>query len=80
MRADVRVVIATSGTAAALAGAAQSLRLTRGGTVSQGVAEKLAKRLAKLTERQRAAIKGINSKRAQIIVAGAAVYAHARCL
>jgi exopolyphosphatase/guanosine-5'-triphosphate,3'-diphosphate pyrophosphatase len=35
-----------------------------------------AARLAKLTDRQRAAIKGINSKRAQIIVAGAAVYAH----
>jgi exopolyphosphatase/guanosine-5'-triphosphate,3'-diphosphate pyrophosphatase len=75
MRAEVRAVIATSGTAAALAGAAQSLRLARG-SVSQVVAEKLAKRLAKMTDRQRAAIKGINPKRAQIIVAGAAVYAH----
>ena len=75
-RADVGVVIATSGTAAALAGGAQSLRLSRSGAVSQAVAAKLAKRLARLTERQRAAIKGINHKRAQIIVAGAAVYAH----
>jgi exopolyphosphatase / guanosine-5'-triphosphate,3'-diphosphate pyrophosphatase len=75
-RAEARVVIATSGTAAALAGAAQSLRLSRSGTVSQGVAAKLAKRLSKLTARQRASIKGINPKRAQIIVAGAAVYAH----
>jgi exopolyphosphatase/guanosine-5'-triphosphate,3'-diphosphate pyrophosphatase len=75
-RAAVPMVIATSGTAAALAGAANSLRLSRGSTVSQAVAEKLAARLAKLTDRQRAAIKGINSKRAQIIVAGAAVYAH----
>jgi exopolyphosphatase/guanosine-5'-triphosphate,3'-diphosphate pyrophosphatase len=75
-RADVHAVIATSGTAAALAGAAQSLRLTRSSSVSQPIAEKLAKRLAKMTERQRAAIKGINPKRAQIIVAGASVYAH----
>src|SRR5262245_168326 len=75
-RADARAVIATSGTAAALAAAAQSLQLRRSGGVSQPVAAKLAKRLAKLTARQRAAIKGINPKRAQIIVAGAAVYAH----
>src|SRR5215468_600503 len=75
MRADARTVIATSGTAAALAGAAQSLRLSKGG-VSRAVAAKLVKRLSKLTERQRAAIKGINPKRAQIIVAGATVYAH----
>jgi exopolyphosphatase/guanosine-5'-triphosphate,3'-diphosphate pyrophosphatase len=76
LRSDVRAVIATSGTAAALAGAAQSLRLTRSsGIVSQEVAAKLAKKLAKLSDHQRAAIKGINSKRAQIIIAGAAVYA-----
>jgi len=73
-RSDVRTVIATSGTAAALAGAAQSLRLSRSEGVTQMVAAKLAKRLAKLTARQRAAIKGINPKRAQIIIAGAAVY------
>jgi exopolyphosphatase/guanosine-5'-triphosphate,3'-diphosphate pyrophosphatase len=74
IRADAHAVIATSGTAAALAGAAQSLKLTRGGTVSKTVAAKLVKKLSKLTARQRAAIKGINPKRAQIIVAGAAVY------
>ena len=76
IRADARTVIATSGTAAALAGAAESLRMrmSRNPSVSQAVAAKLAQRLAKLTARQRAAIKGINSKRAQIIVAGAAVY------
>src|SRR6201986_1518182 len=49
IRADVRTVIATSGTAAALAGAASSLRLSRSVTVSQPVVAKLAKRLAKLT-------------------------------
>ena len=76
MRGAVRAVIATSGTAAALAGAAQSLHLTRSGGVSLAVTEKLARRLTKMTDRQRAAIKGINPKRAQIIVAGAAVFAH----
>jgi len=76
LRAATRSVVATSGTAAALAGAAQSLGLSRGGGVSQAVAARLMKKLAKLTARQRAAIKGINPKRAQIIVAGAAVYAH----
>ncbi len=71
----VRVAIATSGTADALAGAAQSLKLSHK-QVTTAAAIRLAKRLAKLTQRQRATIKGINVKRAEIIVAGAAVYAH----
>ncbi len=75
IRAGARAVIATSGTAAALAEAAHSLGLSRSGAVSQAVAAKLVKKLSKLTLRQRAAIKGINPKRAQIVVAGAAVYA-----
>jgi exopolyphosphatase / guanosine-5'-triphosphate,3'-diphosphate pyrophosphatase len=73
--ANVRSAIATSGTAAALSGAAQSLKLSRT-SVSQAAVARLAKRLAKLTQRQRAAIKGINAKRAEIIIAGASVYAH----
>src|SRR5262249_19597208 len=60
IRGDVRSVIATSGTAAVLAGAAKSLKLSRGESVSEPVAAKLGKRLAKLTARQRGAIKGIN--------------------
>jgi exopolyphosphatase / guanosine-5'-triphosphate,3'-diphosphate pyrophosphatase len=68
------VAIATSGTAAALAGAAGSLKLGNS-QVSRQAMDKLAKRLAKMTQRQRAAIKGINSKRAEIVIAGAAVYA-----
>ncbi|HEY6307519.1 MAG TPA: Ppx/GppA phosphatase family protein [Candidatus Angelobacter sp.] len=75
VRSNVRVAIATSGTAAALAGAAQSLNLGRTQVSRQAMA-KLAKRLAKMTQRQRAAIRGINSKRAEIVIAGAAVYAH----
>jgi exopolyphosphatase/guanosine-5'-triphosphate,3'-diphosphate pyrophosphatase len=74
-RSSVRVAIATSGTAAALAGAAQSLKLGRT-QVSQRAMAKLSQRLAQMTERQRAAIRGINSKRAEIVIAGAAVYAH----
>jgi exopolyphosphatase / guanosine-5'-triphosphate,3'-diphosphate pyrophosphatase len=74
-RSSVGVAIATSGTAAALAGAAESLRLGHS-QVSHQAMGKLAKRLAKMTQRQRAAIKGINSKRAEIVIAGAAVYAH----
>ncbi len=75
MRSNVKLAIATSGTAAALVGAAQSLKLCRS-QVSQAAMGKLAKRLAKLTQRQRAAIKGINPTRAEIVIAGAAVYAH----
>jgi exopolyphosphatase / guanosine-5'-triphosphate,3'-diphosphate pyrophosphatase len=75
IRSNVRVAIATSGTAAALAGAAQSLKLGRTQVSRQAMA-KLSKRLAKMAQRQRAAIRGINSKRAEIVIAGAAVYAH----
>jgi exopolyphosphatase / guanosine-5'-triphosphate,3'-diphosphate pyrophosphatase len=75
VRANIAVAMATSGTAAALSGAAQSLKLARV-QVPRLAMEKLAKRLARMTLRQRAAIKGINSKRAEIVIAGAAVYAH----
>jgi exopolyphosphatase / guanosine-5'-triphosphate,3'-diphosphate pyrophosphatase len=74
-RIPTKVAIATSGTAAALASAAQSLKLARD-TVPLDAVNKLVRRLAKMTSRQRAAIKGINQKRAEIVVAGATVYAH----
>jgi exopolyphosphatase / guanosine-5'-triphosphate,3'-diphosphate pyrophosphatase len=73
-RSQVKMAIATSGTAAALAGAAQTLKLARG-EISLTAINKLARRLEKLTSRQRGAIKGINQKRAEIVIAGAAVYA-----
>jgi len=74
-RAQVKVAIATSGTAAALAGAAESQKLSQSG-VTQAAVAKLARRLSKMTSRQRASIKGINQKRAEIVVAGAAAYSH----
>ena len=74
-RIATKVGIATSGTAAALAGAAQSLKLSRG-LVTLSAANKLVRRLSKMNNRQRAAIRGINQKRAEIVVAGATVYAH----
>jgi exopolyphosphatase/guanosine-5'-triphosphate,3'-diphosphate pyrophosphatase len=75
VRSNVTLALATSGTAAALAAAAQSLKLARS-QVSRLVMAKMAKRLAKLAQRERAGIKGINSKRAEIVIAGAAVYTH----
>jgi exopolyphosphatase / guanosine-5'-triphosphate,3'-diphosphate pyrophosphatase len=69
----VKVAIATSGSAAALAQAAQSLKLSQAG-VTRRAATKLFEQLAELNKKQRATIKGINLKRAEIIVAGAAVF------
>jgi exopolyphosphatase/guanosine-5'-triphosphate,3'-diphosphate pyrophosphatase len=69
----VATALATSGTAAALAEAAHSLKFSRT-DISVNAVSKLFERLAKLTHKQRATIKGINSKRAEIIVAGAAVF------
>jgi exopolyphosphatase/guanosine-5'-triphosphate,3'-diphosphate pyrophosphatase len=74
LRAATPLAVATSGTAAALAGAAQSLKPAKNNLVPQPAISKLCKKLSKLTMRQRAAIKGINSKRAEIVIAGAAVY------
>src|SRR5262249_53863262 len=73
-RAAAGLAVATSGTAAALSAAAQSMKLGPG--VSAVAMRKLAKRLARMTLRQRAAVKGINAKRAEIVIAGAAVYSH----
>ena len=72
-----RVMIATSGTAAALAGAAKA-KLGSGlvsEPVSRRVTLKLAKQLAALTRQQRAALPGIGPRRSEIIVAGASVFA-----
>lgn len=75
--AKVRNVIATSGTAAALAAVATHLR--RGNNrqraaVSRAEMSRIAKRLARLPMAERRKIEGIGLRRAEIIVAGAAVY------
>jgi len=75
--AKVKNVIATSGTAAALAAVASHLR--RGAShqrlmVSTAEMNRIAKRLARLPVAERRKIEGIGPRRAEIIVAGATVY------
>src|SRR5713101_393703 len=75
--ARVKSVIATSGTAAALAATASHLR--KNGSrqrlaVSSAEMTRIAKRLARLPVDERRKIEGIGLRRAEIIVAGAVVY------
>lgn len=75
--AKLKTVIATSGTAAALAAIASHLR--RGvrqqrQMVSAAEMKRIAKRLARLPVAERRKIEGIGPRRAEIIVAGAIVY------
>ena len=75
--AKVKSVIATSGTAAALAAAAGHLRKNgsrQRTVVSAAEMARIAKRLARLTLEERRQIEGIGLRRAEIIVAGAVVY------
>jgi exopolyphosphatase/guanosine-5'-triphosphate,3'-diphosphate pyrophosphatase len=70
----IQMAVATSGTAAALAGAHFRTRNPKGGAVPRADLLELTAALAKLTQLQRAAIPGIGTRRAEIIVAGAMVY------
>jgi exopolyphosphatase / guanosine-5'-triphosphate,3'-diphosphate pyrophosphatase len=75
--ARIKNVIATSGTAAALAAVATHLRRGRNrqrSVVSRAEMNRIAKRLARLPVAERRNIEGIGPRRAEIIVAGAMVY------
>ena len=76
-RARVGAVIATSGTAAALAGVASHLA-GKGRTATYAPREtirRIAKQLSRQSLEQRAKVPGIGPRRAEIICAGAVVYA-----
>jgi exopolyphosphatase/guanosine-5'-triphosphate,3'-diphosphate pyrophosphatase len=72
--AGIEVTIATSGTAAALANYYAS-RFPRARTVPTSALVSVAAKLARLSEKERRAMPGIGLKRAEIIVAGANVFA-----
>jgi exopolyphosphatase / guanosine-5'-triphosphate,3'-diphosphate pyrophosphatase len=74
LAAKIQLAIATSGTAAALAGVHTSRRESRPTTVPAPVVATLVSKLAKFTAAQRSKLPGIGTRRAEIIVAGAAVF------
>jgi exopolyphosphatase/guanosine-5'-triphosphate,3'-diphosphate pyrophosphatase len=75
--ARIRNVIATSGTAAALAAVAGHLRKgerRQRNMVTRAEMTRIAKRLARIPVAERRKIEGIGPRRAEIVVAGATVY------
>jgi exopolyphosphatase / guanosine-5'-triphosphate,3'-diphosphate pyrophosphatase len=74
----VQLVVATSGTAAALSEATKAIRRAHGREyiASARDVRRLADRLTKMKNEARSAIPGIGPRRSEIIVAGAQVYAH----
>jgi len=84
VRARPKMVIATSGTAAALVAIGHGLYKTKGvrpAALSRAQMRRIAKMLARLSLEQRRKLSGVGPKRAEIIVGGAAVYAEllSRC-
>jgi len=77
-RLHPKVVIATSGTAQSLAAVCHGLYRTKGSrtaSVSRAQMRRIAKLLARLPLEERRNLSGVGPRRAEIIVAGAAVYA-----
>jgi exopolyphosphatase/guanosine-5'-triphosphate,3'-diphosphate pyrophosphatase len=71
----VQATIATGGTAAALAALASKRRPDKGGQASAAAIRKVAEKVAECDLAERRAMNGLGPRRAEIIVAGAAVYA-----
>lgn len=77
-RARVKAVMATSGTAAALAAAAHAMYKSKGRrrlALSRAQTQRLAALLCRLSLDERRKLPGIGPRRAEIIAAGATVYA-----
>ena len=77
-RSRPRAVIATSGTAAALAGVSHGLyhgKRARDAGVPRAQMRRISKMLARLPVEERRKLSGVGPRRAEIIVAGAVVYA-----
>jgi exopolyphosphatase/guanosine-5'-triphosphate,3'-diphosphate pyrophosphatase len=77
-KARPKIVIATSGTAEALASVCHALYRTksqRGMTVSHVQMRRIAKMLSRVSLEERRKVPGIGPRRAEIVIAGAAVFA-----
>jgi len=84
-RSRPKIVIATSGTAASLAVVCHGLYKTKGSraaAVSRTQMRRIAKMLARIPVAERKKLSGVGPRRAEIVVAGAVVYAELleRCL
>lgn len=78
-RSKIKMMAATSGTAAALAGAAavfNGAARKEGSLVTAEIVRSLAAQFAEMNVFERKAVPGVNAKRAEIIVAGAAVFSN----
>lgn len=73
--AHIKMVIATSGTAASLAALSEGVVDPKKRAVSRDTARRLARKLALLTVEERRKLAGVGLRRAEIILAGAVVYA-----